>query len=109
MSARITWYKRVRKSVHLRSTIESLMVEINQLKKKSLKKKEQKQMCRHVWLCLKERCHNKGDGRGKYRAYKCQKCSKFERRYSKNTSTRRYSKNRIRLMHTSIKVGKKKS
>ena len=87
MSARITWYKRVRKSVHLRSTIDSLMIEIRQLKKQIPKKKEnkgQKKVCRHVWLCLKDRCHNKGDGRGKYRAYKCQECSKFVRRYSKN-------------------------
>jgi len=89
MSARITWYKRVRKSVHLRSTIDSLMIEIRQLKKQIPKKKEnkgQKKVCGHVWLCLKDRCHNKGDGRGKYRAYKCQECSKFVRRYSKNTS-----------------------
>jgi hypothetical protein len=78
MSARITWYKRVRKSVHLRSTIESLLVE--QLNNKTPKKKEQKNMCRHVWLCLKDRCHNKGDGRGNYRAYKCQECSKFEKK-----------------------------
>ena len=84
MFARIMWYKRVRKSVHLRSTIESLMVEIKQLKNQNPKKKGQKKVCRHVWLCLKDRCHNKGDGRGKYRAYKCQECSKFVRRYSKN-------------------------
>lgn len=106
MFARITWYKRVRKSVHLRSTIESLMVEIKQLKTKNLKtknpkkkKKGQKKVCRHAWLCLKDRCHNKGDGRGNYKAYKCQDCSKFVRRYSKNTSTRRYSKNKKLFLH----------
>jgi hypothetical protein len=42
MFARITWYKRVRKSVHLRSTIDSLMIEIRQLKKQIPKKKKTK-------------------------------------------------------------------
>ena len=34
--------------------------------------------CIHVWECLKDRCHNKG--KGKYRAYRCKLCDKFQRR-----------------------------
>lgn len=52
MSARITWYKRVRKSVHLRSTIDSLMIEIRQLKKQIPKKKENKGQKKSVWTRL---------------------------------------------------------
>ena len=37
--------------------------------------------CVHSWIWLKERIHNKGDGKGKYKAYKCQKCKAFQRRY----------------------------
>ena len=52
MFARIRWYKRVRKSVHLRSTIESLMVEIKQLKNQNPKKKKkgQTKVCRHAFV-----------------------------------------------------------
>ena len=34
--------------------------------------------CRHVWECLRDRCHNRG--KGKYQAYKCRECGKFQRR-----------------------------
>lgn len=34
--------------------------------------------CRHVWECLRDRCHNRG--KGKYQAYKCKLCGKFQRR-----------------------------
>jgi hypothetical protein len=34
--------------------------------------------CRHVWTCLRDRCHNRGNG--KYGAYKCKLCGKFQRR-----------------------------
>ena len=56
MSARITWYKRLRKSVHLRSTctIESLMVEIKQLKNQNPKKKKK----RDKLVKLKNKCRN---------------------------------------------------
>lgn len=37
--------------------------------------------CQHVWECLKDRTHNKGNGKGKYKAYKCRECGKFQRRY----------------------------
>ena len=37
--------------------------------------------CKHVWECLKGRTHNKGNGKGKYQAYKCRECGKFQRRY----------------------------
>ena len=37
--------------------------------------------CRHVWECLQDRCHNKGNSKGKYKAYKCKICNKFQRRY----------------------------
>ena len=37
--------------------------------------------CVHSWEWLNERIHNKGDGKGKYKAYKCQKCKAFQRRY----------------------------
>ena len=36
--------------------------------------------CRHDWECLRDRVHNKGNGKGKYMAYKCRKCKKFQRR-----------------------------
>ncbi len=34
--------------------------------------------CKHEWVCLKDRCHNRG--KGKYFAYKCTLCNKFQRR-----------------------------
>ena len=34
--------------------------------------------CVHVWICLRDRCHNRGNG--KYYAYKCSECGKFQRR-----------------------------
>lgn len=34
--------------------------------------------CRHNWICLRDRCHNRGSG--KYKAYKCTLCQKFQRR-----------------------------
>lgn len=34
--------------------------------------------CRHNWECLRDRCHNRGSG--KYQAYKCTLCKKFQRR-----------------------------
>lgn len=34
--------------------------------------------CRHVWICIRDRCHNRGSG--KYKAYKCTLCDKFQRR-----------------------------
>lgn len=34
--------------------------------------------CRHAWVCLRDRCHNRG--KGKYQAYKCELCGKFQRR-----------------------------
>jgi len=37
--------------------------------------------CKHVWECLRDRTHNKGNGKGKYQAYKCRECGKFQRRY----------------------------
>jgi hypothetical protein len=39
--------------------------------------------CRHQWVCLRDRVHNKADGRGKYMAYKCSLCGAFQRRYLK--------------------------
>ena len=36
------------------------------------------QKCRHVWECLRDRTHNRG--KGKYQAYKCTLCGKFQRR-----------------------------
>ena len=41
------------------------------------------QACRHRWVCLRDRVHNKADGRGKYMAYKCSDCGAFQRRYLK--------------------------
>jgi hypothetical protein len=42
--------------------------------------------CKHVWIPAgrkknKDRVHNKGNG--KYKAYKCELCGKFKRRYLK--------------------------
>lgn len=34
--------------------------------------------CRHVWVCLRGRTHNRGNG--KYQAYKCRECGAFQRR-----------------------------
>ena len=34
--------------------------------------------CHHAWVCLRDRCHNRG--KGKYQAYKCELCGKFKRR-----------------------------
>ncbi len=44
--------------------------------------------CKHSWVPAgrkqnKDRIHNKGNGQGKYMAYKCEKCKKFKRRYLK--------------------------
>ena len=39
--------------------------------------------CCHEWIYLKDRVHNKGDGKGKYMAYKCTKCNTFQKRYLK--------------------------
>ena len=49
---------------------------------------EKKDDCKHVWVPAgarknKNRIHNKGNGKGKYQAYKCEKCDKFKRRYLK--------------------------
>ncbi len=41
-------------------------------------KEEEVETCRHVWECLRDRCHNRG--KGKYQAYKCKLCGKFQRR-----------------------------
>ena len=43
--------------------------------------KNSENKCKHDWTCLRDRCHNKGDGKGKYRAYRCSLCKKFQRRY----------------------------
>ena len=37
--------------------------------------------CKHRWVCLRGRVHNKGDGKGKYHAFVCTLCGKFQRRY----------------------------
>lgn len=34
--------------------------------------------CKHNWECLRDRVHNRG--KGKYMAYKCFLCGKFQRR-----------------------------
>ena len=34
--------------------------------------------CIHDWKCIKERVHNKGDGNGKYRMYRCRLCEKVK-------------------------------
>lgn len=34
--------------------------------------------CMHVWVCLRGRTHNRGNG--KYQAYKCRECGEFQRR-----------------------------
>ena len=39
---------------------------------------EEETKCKHNWECLKDRCHNRG--KGKYQAYKCKLCGKFQRR-----------------------------
>ena len=39
---------------------------------------DEEKKCRHVWECLRDRCHNRG--KGKYQAYKCKLCGKFQRR-----------------------------
>ena len=39
--------------------------------------------CNHRWVFLRDRVHNKGDGKGKYMAFKCSACSAFQRRYVK--------------------------
>ena len=39
---------------------------------------DEPEKCRHVWECLRDRCHNRG--KGKYQAYKCILCNKFQRR-----------------------------
>ena len=40
----------------------------------------EEQICKHNWKCLRDRVHNKGKGKGKYMAYKCTLCNKFQRR-----------------------------
>jgi len=47
---------------------------------------EYRSMCKHIWVPAghkknKDRIHNKGNGKGKYQAYKCQECGAFKRRY----------------------------
>ena len=43
--------------------------------------------CKHEWICLNnDRIHNKGDGKGKYQAFKCAICKKFQRRYFQKKS-----------------------
>lgn len=42
--------------------------------------------CKHIWAPAgakknSDRIHNKGNGKGKYQAYKCQKCFYFKRRF----------------------------
>ena len=37
--------------------------------------------CKHRWVCLRGRVHNRGDGKGKYHAFVCTACGKFQRRY----------------------------
>lgn len=44
--------------------------------------------CRHVWEPAgskrnRDRIHNKGNGKGNYKAYVCSECGKFKRRYLK--------------------------
>lgn len=44
--------------------------------------------CKHVWVPAghrrnKDRVHNKGNGKGCYKAYKCDLCGEFKRRYIK--------------------------
>ncbi len=39
---------------------------------------ETMETCKHEWECLRDRCHNRG--KGKYMAYKCRLCNKFQRR-----------------------------
>ena len=39
---------------------------------------EESEKCKHSWECLRDKVHNKGNG--KYRAYKCRLCEKFVRR-----------------------------
>lgn len=41
-------------------------------------KEDNIEKCKHVWECLRDRCHNRG--KGKYQAYKCKICGKFQRR-----------------------------
>ena len=41
----------------------------------------QEEKCKHVWECLRGRCHNRG--KGKYQAYKCKICNQFQRRWFK--------------------------
>jgi len=41
---------------------------------------ESLRQCLHEWLCL-GRAHNKGDGKGKYKVYKCTKCNASQTRY----------------------------
>lgn len=47
-----------------------------------------KDTCKHIWAPAghkknTDRIHNKGNGKGKYQAYKCQTCGKFKRRFLK--------------------------
>ena len=41
-------------------------------------------LCWHTYACVWKdsgRCHNKGNGRGKYRLYKCTQCGRVQKRY----------------------------
>jgi len=45
-------------------------------------------ICKHIWEAAghkknKDRIHNKGNGKGKYKVYKCTLCKAFKRRYLK--------------------------
>ena len=44
----------------------------------SMETMELTETCKHEWECLRDRCHNRG--KGKYMAYKCRLCNKFQRR-----------------------------
>ena len=44
----------------------------------SMETMETMETCKHEWECLRDRCHNRG--KGKYMAYKCRLCNKFQRR-----------------------------
>ena len=82
-SAKIQWWKHIRKSNHLRCTVENLLAEIRGTDEPTKRKDKPrcKHKCKHVWKCLRDRWHNKGDGKGKYRVYKCKICYKVSKRY----------------------------
>lgn len=37
--------------------------------------------CHHSWECIRDRVHNRGDGKGKYQNYWCRRCGSFQRRF----------------------------